>query len=265
MVKKVFVAVLLLAMAVLFYGLFSEFKGNNSLNPVSSYYAEKGPEETGAANLVTAVVVTYRGLDTLGEVTILFLAATIIGFFLIKRERSGGGDEGSGTGESAERSRRIERGGQKASELLKTGSRFLVPVIFLVGAYIFMNGHLTPGGGFQGGAVIASGIVLMLLTNPLERFKHKVVALVESLSGLTFVMIGILGILLAGGFLDNRIMSLGRFGTLLSAGAIPFIYILIGLKVGAELSNILVHLKESEVSFKDEYDGPQETGTVEVS
>ena len=114
-----------------------------------------------------------------------------------------------------------------------------MPVIFLVGVYIFINGHLTPGGGFQGGAVIASGVLLMLLTNPTLHISHKIVATIESISGIAFVAIGILGIVLAGGFLDNSILPLGKFGTLLSAGAIPLIYIFIGLKVGSELSNII--------------------------
>jgi multicomponent Na+:H+ antiporter subunit B len=63
--------------------------------------------------------------------------------------------------------------------------------------------------------------------------------LTESLSGFSYVLIGVLGIVLAGGFLDNRIMPLGDFGTLFSAGAIPIIYIFVGLKVGSELSAVL--------------------------
>jgi multicomponent Na+:H+ antiporter subunit B len=67
---------------------------------------------------------------------------------------------------------------------------------------------------------------------------------IESLSGLFYVLIGLLGLVLAGGFLDNRILPLGNFGTLLSAGAIPLIYSLVGLKVGAELVGILHSLRE---------------------
>jgi multicomponent Na+:H+ antiporter subunit B len=58
------------------------------------------------------------------------------------------------------------------------------------------------------------------------------------------VLIGVLGLILASGFLDNKILPLGQFGTLLSAGAIPLIYSLIGLKVGAELSNIILELNQ---------------------
>jgi len=63
---------------------------------------------------------------------------------------------------------------------------------------------------------------------------------------LFYVGIGVLGLVLAGGFLDNRILPLGEFGSILSAGAIPLIYALIGLKVGAEFSSIMASLSESE-------------------
>jgi multicomponent Na+:H+ antiporter subunit B len=116
----------------------------------------------------------------------------------------------------------------------------------MLGVYIFMNGHLTPGGGFQGGAVIATGMVLMIMAKPNVKFNHKLLAFIESVSGVGFVIIGVLGVILAAGFLDNRILPLGNFGTLISAGVIPIIYVLIGLKVGSELTNILDSLKETQ-------------------
>ena len=63
---------------------------------------------------------------------------------------------------------------------------------------------------------------------------------------MAFVFIGVLGIALAGGFLDNRILPVGTFGELFSAGAIPIIYSFVGLKVGAEFSSMLVSLSETE-------------------
>ena len=58
-------------------------------------------------------------------------------------------------------------------------------------------------------------------------------------TGFGYVVIGALGVALAGGFLDNRITDLGTYGSLLSAGAIPMIYVLIGLKVGSEVSALI--------------------------
>jgi multicomponent Na+:H+ antiporter subunit B len=116
----------------------------------------------------------------------------------------------------------------------------------MFGAYVFINGHLTPGGGFQGGAIIASGFVLLLLAKPNMKINHQLISIIESISGVSFVIIGILGIALAGGFLDNNIIGLGTFGTLLSAGAIPIIYIFVGLKVGSELSSIVGTFNETQ-------------------
>jgi len=175
------------------------------------------------------VIVTYRGLDTLGEVTILFLSAAIVSF-LLKIE----------TASTENRKLRA------TSEILDTASKVLVPVILLFGIYVFINGHLTPGGGFQGGAIIASALVLILLAKPLRKISHRLISIVESISGLSFVLLGVAGILFAAGFLDNKILSLGEFGTIFSAGLIPVIYIFVGLKVGAELSSIIANLQENQ-------------------
>jgi len=223
MVKKFIILLLVAGMAMIVFDLFQAYQSNETLSKTGEYYAKNAATEVGAANLVTAIVVTYRGLDTLGEVSILFLTAAIISFALTFKKED----------ELEERELRV------TSEILSSATQVLTPIIMMVGIYIFMNGHLTPGGGFQGGAVIASAVLLMLLTNPKLKISHSIIAFVESISGLVFIGIGIIGIVAAGGFLDNRIMSLGTFGTLLSAGAIPLIYIFIGLKVGAELSNII--------------------------
>lgn len=223
MIKKILIIGLLAVMGFIFFDLFSAYQGSESLGKTAEYYAQNGAEEVGAANLVTAVVVTYRGLDTLGEVTILFLAAAIISFVLKFRK------------EELIANRPV----RPASELLDSAAQVIVPVIFMVGVYIFINGHLTPGGGFQGGAVIASGVLLMLMSNPKFGVSHKVISVVESISGVAFVLIGVLGLVLAGGFLDNHLLPLGKLGDLFSAGVIPVIYTFVGLKVGAELSNIL--------------------------
>jgi multicomponent Na+:H+ antiporter subunit B len=213
-------------MAWIMFQIYEDFNSRTALNPIAEYYAENAPGETGAANIVTSIVVTYRGLDTLGEVTILFLAAAIIGL-LLKTEKGS-------------RKKPI----RESSEFLTTASGILIPVISLIGVYIFINGHLTPGGGFQGGAILASSFILVLLAISNKKIGHRLLDYTEAVSGVAFVLLGVFGILLAGGFLDNKILPLGTFGTLFSAGAIPVIYSLIGLKVGAELSNIILELNQ---------------------
>jgi multicomponent Na+:H+ antiporter subunit B len=231
MIKRFFVILLLIGLGAVFLGLLAGYTPDAQLNLTASYYANHTAQDLGAANIVTAIIVTFRGLDTLGEVTVLFLTAAIVGLVLSqgRRKRDDARRELPPTG-----------------ELLTTGTRLLVPLILLLGVYVFANGHLTPGGGFQGGAILASGVLLLLLTDPMRRFGHGLIAAIESTAGLFFVGIGVLGVFLAGGFLDNRILPIGELGELFSAGAIPMIYSFVGLKVGAEFSSMLVNLAETE-------------------
>lgn len=231
MTNRLLSLVFLAGLAVLFGQLMSGYAPDTELNLTASYYAEQTAPDLGAPNIVTAIIVTYRGLDTLGEVTVLFLTAAIVALVLTHG-----------------RALQTASGPKPfpAGELLQTGSRLLAPLILLFGIYVFTNGHLTPGGGFQGGAIVASAVLLLLLTDPMRRFSHSLISRIESTAGLLFVVIGLLGLMLAGGFLDGRFLPLGNFGSLLSAGAIPLIYSLIGLKVGAEFSSMLLSLSETE-------------------
>ena len=233
MVRRLFVIVLLVGLGAIFANLLMNYVPDQELNYSAQYYAENTAEEVGAANILTAIIVTYRGLDTLGEVTVLFLTAAIVGLVLAQ-----GGKNTESNGEKHK--------APPAGELLTIGTQLLIPLILLLGVYVFVNGHLTPGGGFQGGAILASAILLMLLADPLRRFSHRMISVLESTSGLLFVVIGVAGLFIGGGFLDNDVLPMGEFGSLFSAGVIPVIYSLVGLKVGAEFSSMLVSLAETE-------------------
>jgi multicomponent Na+:H+ antiporter subunit B len=218
-------------MAVMFFDVASNYTERSELTGISKHYATEAAAELGAANLVASVVITYRGLDTLGEVTVLFISAA--GASLLLRRRRDKQADG-----------KISRQYAESSEIVQTTLSILFPIILLFGVYIFINGHLTPGGGFQGGAVIASAILFFMLARPNDSLSHMMLMRIESLSGFTYVMLGLLGVILAGGFLDNRVIPLGDFGSLFSAGLIPLINVLIGLKVGSELGNLLQKFKE---------------------
>ena len=242
MIKRLFIMMMLVLMALIFVQLASNYTENTSLSKLGRYYVEEGPQEIGAPNLVTAVVVTYRGLDTLGEVTVLFISAAGVGLML-RRTRRKGDHEDLKRGDRAEETAGTHR---PASEIVETATELLLPMVMLFGIYVFLNGHLSPGGGFQGGAIIASGTMFLLLALPESHISRLMVALTESLSGFSYVVIGVLGVIMAGGFLDNRIMGLGTYGTLFSAGAIPLIYTLVGLKVGFELSAVLDRFRKDD-------------------
>jgi multicomponent Na+:H+ antiporter subunit B len=226
MIKRIIVILVLAFFLFLFLSRVSGVDTPEMLSGVGAGYVDRSVEELNSPNVVTAVVVTYRGIDTLGEVSVLFLAAAAISLLL----RVMGKNDGNS----------IEK--RRASEILRTGTGLLVPVLVFFGVYIFLNGHLSPGGGFQGGAVIASAVLLIFLTDRDFRLRHGVLAAIESLSGVAYVVIAVLGLVLAAGFLDARILALGETGRILSAGAIPLIYTVVGLKVGTELAGIIENL-----------------------
>jgi len=190
---------------------------------VGAYYLSKTPSELSVANVITAIVVNYRGFDTLGEVSVLFLAATGLGSILYRRRKEG------------EHSVSISK---PSSQLLQAGSKLIYPAILVLGAYVFIHGHLTPGGGFQGGAIIATGILLMMMSYKDFHLNHTVLTWIESVAGITFATIGIAGLIVGKTFLEN-FMPIGTLNDLFSGGIIPIIYIAVGFKVAAELAGVL--------------------------
>jgi len=219
--RKVFA---ILFLGIVAYFLFSTFMLvpfglDRVLDGVGHWYLRKGVQKTGAVNMVTSIVVNFRGFDTLGEVTVLFLAATGMGALLYSKKPA-------------------ERARQNASLIVKTGARILFPLIIILGAYVFVHGHLTPGGGFQGGAIIASAFLLMFISYRTYKVNHTVLSRVESGAGSAFVIIGLLGLAFGASFLEN-ILPFGVANTLFSAGVIPLIYVAVGFKVGAELTALL--------------------------
>ena len=82
MIKRFFVLLFLLVLASIFATLLSDYTPDSVLNYTAQYYAEHTAQDLGATNIVTAIIVTYRGLDTIGEVTVLFLTAAIVGLLL---------------------------------------------------------------------------------------------------------------------------------------------------------------------------------------
>ena len=226
MAKRVIILLLLAGLSIAFYRTLTGIDQTTTLSPLAQQMVTDAPTTLGSQNVITAIVVTMRGLDTLGEVAVLFIAAAGIGFLLRKKHTSGGTARRDG------------------SEILKTGARLLLPLIILFGVYIFTHGHLTPGGGFQGGVIIASAILLILLSDVNSTVNHTLLSVSESLSGFTYAALGIAGFFLGAGFLDNRFLPIGALGSLFSAGAIPIIYSFIGLKVGCELTGIFTTMQE---------------------
>ncbi len=184
--------------------------------------------ETGSANMVTSIVVNYRSFDTLGEVTVLFISALGVSLLV------------GSTGQYIERS--------ESGFILKTATRLLAPLLLIVGIYVITHGHLTPGGGFQGGSMIASAVLLLFMSDHTFVPNMRKFKLLEGLSGSIYIVLGLSGMVLTGFFLKNFIAT-GTIGNLMSGGLVPIIYLFIGLKVGSELTSILSDFLKEEANI----------------
>jgi len=129
--------------------------------------------------------------------------------------------------------------------IVKTITRLTVGLILLYGIYIVLHGHLSPGGGFAGGVIIALSFIHLMLAfgrdTALKRFSQTAASILESLGAVMFLSIAIVGFV-GGYFFFNFFLHKGKPFELFSAGIIPLCNIAISLKVGAGLFAIFVVL-----------------------
>jgi multicomponent Na+:H+ antiporter subunit B len=135
---------------------------------------------------------------------------------------------------------------KRSGFILRSSSRILFPLMLVTGIYIFTHGHLTPGGGFPGGSMIASSFLLLYLADDNFRANVKGFKIAEGIAGTLYVVLGIIG-LLAGGYFLVNFLPTGVVGNLLSGGIIPIVYVIIGLKVGSEITGIITDMFNEEV------------------
>lgn len=140
---------------------------------------------------------------------------------------------------------------------------FVFPAAMLImclGILTILGGHITPGGGFQGGAMIAGAfifcaVVYGLRENPFK-FSHNFLAGMESVGALGFIILGLVGLVVTGAFLYNIgvdlystvppfIMNLFDYPDPIHAGIIPYLNIVVGIKVMVGLSAVVIAFLES--------------------
>ncbi len=120
---------------------------------LTEFYVEHTLEETGAVNIVTGIILDYRGFDTLGESHVLFIAVCTVLLMLSVR-----GEKNEALRlKASEYERHFEPGDDL---ILRSAARILTPLTLVFGLYIIFNGHLSPGGGFSGGAILGAGLIL---------------------------------------------------------------------------------------------------------
>lgn len=196
-------------------------------NEVSARYVEHGMEEFGAVNMVTNMILCYRGFDTFGETCVLFIAATCVIVLLRKNE------------EEIENTKETDwKYESKPDAILRMVTRILVPVIFLFGFYIILNGHLSPGGGFSGGATIGAGLILYVTTfgfHKMQRFFDEKTYDRVKVGALSLYSVTMIYYFYTGANMIKNVIPSGTPGNILSGGMILPINIFVGLEVACTM------------------------------
>ncbi|WP_439680562.1 MnhB domain-containing protein [Embleya sp. MST-111070] len=178
------------------------------------------------ANVVSSVNFDQRAFDTLGEEMILFAAASAA-VVLLRR---------------APDERTVAPHPARVLPVVRRFGLLLLPPVLMVGVYVVAHGNTTPGGGFQGGVVLATGLHLLYLAadyRALERLRPLAVFEVgEATGAAAFAILGTVGVWTGAGFLANEV-PLGRFGALASGGTVPLLNAAVGVEVGCALVVVL--------------------------
>ena len=206
-------------------------------NEVPQRYIEAGLEETGAVNFVTGMILDYRAFDTLGESNVLFCATiTVLILLQISGKKKKGFDEDM----------LFE---PHDDPILRMSSRILVPVIMLFGVYVVLNGHISPGGGFSGGAIIGSGLILYQnafgFSHARKIFNEKTYKTISAAALLTYCLCKTYSFFTGANHLNSHI-PLGTPGHILSSGLILILNICVGMVVACTMYTFYVMFRRGD-------------------
>ena len=175
--------------------------------PIHNYpepsYVTKATEEIHVPNIVTAVLASYRGYDTLGETVVIFTAGIAVVLILRGEKR---GDERKRDVSSSPETPTNRLYAMRHRSILRIVSKVLIPYILLFALYVQFHGDYGPGGGFQAGVIFAAAVILYGLVFELPSARRvappKLVEVLIALGVLIFAGTGVAAMLLGGNFLD---------------------------------------------------------------
>jgi multicomponent Na+:H+ antiporter subunit B len=211
---------------------------SNSPWPVIArdYLESNGIRDSGAINLVSSIYLGYRAFDTLGETIVLLVA--ILGTLglmtqieaILAKEHIAPTRPKAFNLSNDKRSTHTLR-----THLLEVVTGKLGPIVLLFGFYVMLYGHLSPGGGFQGGVIVASGIIFLALGSGLDSSAklsgYKALRKIEAAAFLLLIIVSMSGIFIGEGFFGDPFENM----TQLPAGFIILLNAIIGLKVGTSI------------------------------
>ena len=206
---------------------------NPAVNEVEEKYLTDGITDTGATNAVAGMILDYRAFDTLGESCVLFVAS--ISVLILLRY-----DGEQRTRNLLEHEERFE---PEADVIVRTCFKFLIPVILMFGIYVIMNGHLSPGGGFSGGAILSGALILYVNAYGYDRAE----GLINNKRHIVLTTVSLCFYCLAKSYsfytgangLENKIPK-GTPGAILSSGLILPLNICVGIVVCCTMYTIYI-------------------------
>lgn len=225
MIRRLAVIALLVILAATLMYAVSQLPPHGSADTpayrhVASRYLERGPEEAGADNIVTDVILNYRGFDTNGEVTVIFTAMAAVLAVLLGTGNSDGSDTTSP--------------GIAPSVVVRYVVRVIAPIIVVFATYVILNGHVTPGGGFQGGTILGALVIMLTLVVDDQTAAHLLPRgperLLQAAAPLTFFAVGTAGLVFWGSYLQYP--GTGAFGWVTE---VMLIIVEIGIGVGGAM------------------------------
>lgn len=209
-----------------------------TVNEVAQRYVEDGTEETGAVNTVAGMILDYRAFDTLGESFVLFTAMCAVTMLMWEGTRT------------KVRKLDTEVIDYYQDPIIRTVCRLVIPIILVFGVYILLNGHLSPGGGFSGGAIMASALIIFALVWGGERASKTIPSKVMKiivLCALGFYACSKTYSFFTGANHLDSIISPGTPGRILSAGLILPLNVAVGFVVCCTMYSFYMYFRRGKL------------------
>lgn len=192
------------------------------------------------ANVISSVNFDLRAFDTLGEETILFGA--VLGTVVLLRQTR---DE-----------REVPPAPAEVAPPVRRYALIMLPVALLSGLYVVAHGQLSPGGGFQGGVVVATALHLLYIGadyRALEKIRPVGMYEVGDAAGeAAYLILGVAGLVGGSAFLANTLLPYGTFNTLASGGTVPLLNAAVGMEVACAVVVLLARFLDQAVEIEED-------------
>lgn len=208
-------------------------------HPYGDATTQNALQRKNTANVISSINFDQRGFDTLGEEFLLF--TSVLGAVVLLRPSPG--------------DKQVELSdAPEPLDAVRAMGMLLLPVVTLVGLYVVSGGHVSVGGGFQGGVIIATAVHLLFLAGDykaLRRVRPLPLVDVDDVIGvLGYIAVGLVGVVMGGVFLENT-LPLGSFNQLFSAGTVELLNVAIGIEVASGMILLLGEFLEQALSPRE--------------